>query len=100
MKMFLGSAMSKFPMDTCGGHQNLAKGLLSAVDNLGHALNHLGANEAWSLDGILRRIELVEKNLGGITWFGPPRWLSPRHPSEKTAKWTVEYFTPLANTRP
>jgi len=47
------------------GHQNLAKDLLSAVDNLDRALEHSRASEGGDLKSLLRGVELVQKELLG-----------------------------------
>ena len=47
------------------GHQNLAKDLLTAVDNLDRALDHSRASEGGDLKSLLRGVELVQRELVG-----------------------------------
>ncbi|MEN8180909.1 MAG: nucleotide exchange factor GrpE [Myxococcota bacterium] len=45
------------------GHQNLVKDLLPTVDNLARAIEHARDSEATDLEGLLRGVELVEREL-------------------------------------
>jgi molecular chaperone GrpE len=45
------------------GHQNLVKDLLVAVDNLDRAIHHARSNEGEDLEGLLRGVELVRREL-------------------------------------
>lgn len=47
------------------GHQNLVKDLLSAVDNLDRAIDHVRGGEGGDFEGLLRGVELVRKELLG-----------------------------------
>lgn len=45
------------------GHQNLVKELLSTVDNLDRAIDHVRKSEGEDFDGLLKGVELVRKEL-------------------------------------
>ncbi|MEE9608942.1 MAG: nucleotide exchange factor GrpE [Myxococcota bacterium] len=48
------------------GHENLAKDLLSTVDNLDRAIDHARANGAGDLESFLQGVELVRREFLGV----------------------------------
>ena len=48
------------------GHQNLVKDLLSTVDNLDRAIDHVRQSEGGEFEALLKGVELVRKELHGV----------------------------------